>query len=78
MFTAFKQFFIVITTIFSAAEKVAKSLDNLATVGDVMSTDFVEVARIEAAIKLSAKKAELRAQLERDATVPVLSEVKAA
>lgn len=72
MFTAFKQFFIVITTIFSAAEKVAKSLDNLATVGDVMSTDFVEVARIEAAIKLSAKKAELRAQLERDATVPVL------
>ena len=73
MFTAFKQFFIVITTIFSAAEKVAKSLDNLATVGDVMSTDFVEVARIEAAIKLSAKKAELRAQLERDATVPVLS-----
>ena len=78
MFTAFKQFFIVITTLFSAAEKVAKSLDNLATVGDVMSTDFVEVARIEAAIKLSAKKAELRAQLERDATAPVLSEVKAA
>lgn len=61
MFQAFRQIFIVITRLFTAAEKVAISLDNLATVGEVMSSDFVEVARLEAAMKLSDKKAELRA-----------------
>ncbi len=73
MFTAFKQLFIVITTMFTAAEKVAKSLDNLASVGDVMSTDYLEVAKIEAAIKLSEKKAELRRRLAEDESdAPVL------
>lgn len=61
MFQAFRQIFIVITRLFTAAEKVAISLDNLATVGEVMSSDFVEVAKLEAAMKLSDKKAELRA-----------------
>ena len=61
MFTAFKQLFVVITRLLTATEKVAISLDNLATVGEVMSIDYVEVARLEAAMKLSDKKAELRA-----------------
>lgn len=60
MFQAFRQFFIVITTLFAASEKVAISLNNLATVGEVMSSDFVEIAKLEAAMKLSQKKAELR------------------
>ena len=60
MFQAFHQFFVVITTLFTATEKVAISLNNLATVGEVMSNDFVEIARLEAAMKLAAKKAELR------------------
>ena len=61
MFQAMRQFFVVITTMFSAAEKVAISLNNLASVGEVMSGDFVEIAKLEAAMKLSDKKAELRA-----------------
>lgn len=69
MFQAFRQLFVVITTMFTAAEKVAISLDNLATVGQVMSTDFVEVAKLEAAMKLSDKKAELRAIEAKNASV---------
>ena len=69
MFQAFRQIFIVITRLFTAAEKVAISLDNLATVGEVMSSDFVEVARLEAAMKLSDKKAELRAIEAKNASV---------
>jgi len=61
MFQAMRQFFVVITTLFSASEKVAIALNNLATVGEVMSSDFVEIAKLEAAMKLSDKKAELRA-----------------
>lgn len=71
MFQAFRQIFIVITRLFTAAEKVAISLDNLATVGEVMSSDFVEVAKLEAAIKLSDKKAELRAIEQKNAAVKV-------
>ena len=66
MFTALKQFFVVITTLFSASEKVAIALNNLATVGEVMSADFVEIAKLEAAMKLSDKKAELRAIEEKN------------
>lgn len=69
MFQAFRQIFIVITRLFTAAEKVAISLDNLATVGEVMSSDFVEVAKLEAAMKLSDKKAELRAIEAKNASV---------
>ncbi len=66
MFQAMRQFFVVITTMFSAAEKVAISLNNLASVGEVMSGDFVEIAKLEAAMKLSDKKAELRAIEEKN------------
>ena len=66
MFQAMRQFFVVITTLFSASEKVAIALNNLATVGEVMSADFVEIAKLEAAMKLSDKKAELRAIEEKN------------
>ena len=66
MFTALKQFFVVITTLFTASERVAIALNNLAGVGEVMSNDFLEVAKIEAAMKLSDKKAELKAIEEKN------------
>ena len=66
MFTALKQFFVVITTLFTASERVAIALNNLAGVGEVMSNDFLEVSKIEAAMKLSDKKAELRAIEEKN------------
>ena len=66
MFQAMRQFFVVITTMFSAGEKVAICLNNLASVGEVMSADFVEIAKLEAAMKLSDKKAELRAIEEKN------------
>ena len=66
MFTALKQFFVVITTLFTASERVAIALNNLAGVGEVMSNDFLEVSKIEAAMKLSDKKAELKAIEEKN------------
>ena len=72
MFQAMRQFFVVITTLFSASEKVAIALNNLATVGEVMSADFVEIAKLEAAMKLSDKKAELRAIEEKNKAAKAL------
>jgi hypothetical protein len=69
MFQTIRQFFVVVTRLFTACEKVAISLDNLATVGEVMSSDFVEIAKLEAAMKLSDKKAELRAIEQKNSSV---------
>lgn len=52
MITMFKQFFAMFTVLFSAGEKTAKSLDNLATWAEESSGAFADQARIERQKKL--------------------------
>ncbi len=58
MFAAIKQFFVAITTLFAALEKVAKSIDNLAEVGNIKSESFLDEARADKAKTLKALEAE--------------------
>lgn len=57
---AFAQFFNMLAVLFSAGEKAAKSLDNLATVGEEMSAGFVDQTRLERQQKLAQLKAEAK------------------
>ena len=52
MIQMFKQFFTMLTVLFSAGEKTAKSLDNLATWAEESSGAFADQARIERKKKL--------------------------
>jgi hypothetical protein len=62
MFQMFKQFFMAFTVLFSAFEKTAKSLDNLASVGEEMSEGFL----MEERIKRQGRLAQLRSELAMD------------
>lgn len=54
MFAMFRMFFASMTMVFSAVNKGATALDNLATIGEEMSKEYVDIARIERAAKLKA------------------------
>lgn len=53
MFQMFRQFFSMITVLFTAGEKLAKSADNLATWAEESTGAFSDQARIERAKKLA-------------------------
>ena len=55
-----RQFFNALTVLFAAGEKVAKSLDNLATVAEETSGQYVDDSRAQRAIK----RIELEKQLK--------------
>ena len=57
MFKAIGQMFQALFILFSAAEKGAQSLDNLAGYAEEASRSFTEEARIEREKKLAAMKA---------------------
>lgn len=60
MFAMFNQFFAMFVALFSAGEKSAKALDNLATVGEKKSEVFLAEAE--------AELIQRRMQLEHDTT----------
>ncbi len=64
MFAAFRQFFSMITVLFSAGERTAKALDNMAAWAEESSGQFNDVARNERALKLAVHKAKLK-ELEK-------------
>lgn len=64
MFAAIKQFFSMITVLFSAGERTAKALDNMAAWAEESSGQFNDTARSERAIKLAIHKAK-HAELEK-------------
>jgi len=53
MFKMFNQLFNALTTLFSAAEKAAKSLDNLASIGEEMSGAYADEQRVLRQAKLA-------------------------
>lgn len=59
MIQMFKQLFAMFTVLFSAGEKTAKSLDNLATWAEESSGAFADQARLERAKKLALTNADL-------------------
>lgn len=61
MFAAIKQFFSMITVLFSAGERTAKALDNMAAWAEESSGQFNDVARNERALKLAIHKAKFKA-----------------
>ena len=61
MFTMFRQMFTAFTVLFSAAEKIAKSVDNLASVGEEMSQGYLSEFRIEQQAKLNEMQKQLKA-----------------
>ena len=61
MFSMFAQFFRMFERLFSAGEKCAASLDNLATVGLEMSQGYVEKTRAENTISKIQLKQEIAA-----------------
>ena len=66
MFTMINQIFASITVLFAAVEKMAKSINNLATVGEEMSGEFKDTARADRAekrLQREAEKAKLIKQL---------------
>lgn len=63
MFQAFRQLFVMFTTLFSAGELCAKSLHNLAAIGDEMSEGLLLKGRLERQAELT----KLKRQLELDA-----------
>lgn len=63
MFQAFKQLFLMFSVLFSAGEKAAKSLDNLASIGEEMSEGYLLKGRLERQAELT----KLKRQLELDA-----------
>lgn len=67
MFAALNRFFAMLTAYFIAMEKVGNSAVNLADWAEKSTASFADEADIDRKIKLSAKKAELRAQELRDA-----------
>lgn len=60
MFAAIKQFFSMITVLFSAGERTAKALDNMAAWAEESSGQFNDMARNERALKLEIHKAKFK------------------
>lgn len=58
MFAMLRQFFQAFMVLFAATEKVAKSFDNLATIGQEMSEGYLNEYRLEQEIKLKRLKSE--------------------
>jgi len=67
MFSMFKQMFTALTVLFAATEKMAKAIDNLATVGEEMSANYLEESRIENQVRI----AQLRKDNKKLLAVPV-------
>lgn len=61
MFSMFRQFFMAFTTLFSALEKVANSLNCLATVGEDMANGYLEETRLERAARIQELTKQLKA-----------------
>lgn len=61
MSQALRQLFIMLATFFSAGEKIAKTLDNLATVAEETSGSYVDEARADRQAKLAARAAAVEA-----------------
>ena len=59
MLQMFKQFFSMVTTFISAADKFFKAVENVATVTEEMSSGYLEVQRIEQAQKVAELKRKL-------------------
>jgi hypothetical protein len=55
MSQAIRQFLIMLATFFSAGEKIAKTLDNLATVAEETSGSYVDEARADRQAKIAAR-----------------------
>lgn len=64
--SAIVQFFTAVTTFFSAFEKLAKTADNIATVGMEASGTYVDEARADRQAKAAARA---QAQLEAARTI---------
>lgn len=72
---AIVQFFTMLTTLFSAGEKLAGAVDNLATVANESSGDYADEARINREMRKAQRLADQRKQqllledaaMERDA-----------
>ena len=73
MFSMFNQFFAALARLFSAAEKAATALDNIAEVSVVKSESFLD----EAKLKARADKRDMAKELGLDIEVPVIAAVKA-
>lgn len=64
MIAAFKQFFAMFTSFFSAGQHVASSLDKLATVGDLMAEQYLaeqQHALQQRVLQLTAETAKVKA-----------------
>jgi len=74
MFTAIAQFFSAICVLFSAAERGAKSLDNLAAYGELQSEVFLKKSQLESASDIRRLTMALDAIEKAEAnTVPQLT-----
>ena len=58
MFQAINAMWTTIITLFTAVNRVAQSLDNVAQVGEIMSEEYCAVAKLERAAKIKQLKAE--------------------
>ena len=69
MFAMFNQFFSALAKLFSAAEKSAASLDNLAAAGELMSRSYLKEMNIRDQAKTRDLMLELGVTSIEDATV---------
>lgn len=60
MFAMLKQFFSMITVLFSAGERTAKALDNMASWAEESSAQFNDTARAERKLKLAIHNAKFK------------------
>jgi hypothetical protein len=65
------QLWLMLSTFFTAGERIAKTVDNLAKVGEEMSESYLEETRVERAAKIAKLRAE-------NAKLIGIEEVKAA
>jgi hypothetical protein len=54
--TMLSQFWVMLSTFFSAGEKIAKTVDNLATVAEEYSASYVDEARADRLAKIAARE----------------------
>ena len=72
---AFRSMLAMLTTFFSAIDKIGKTLDNLATVAEETSGVYVDEARAERLAKIEAREA---ARVAAALPAPVVASVKSA
>lgn len=65
MIQMFKQFFAMFSTLFTAGEKFASTIDNFATIGEEMSGSYLDKTRAERAAQLKLIKAEAKAPIKQ-------------